>query len=169
MHPLVQLDDYRWEIPTSFQAGMRVPGIIFANKSLVEAIIRDKAYEQVANTACLPGIVKAAYAMPDIHFGYGFPIGGVVATDVRSGVVSPGGVGFDINCGVRLVATRLQHDQITPKVPALTDALYQAVPTGGGSEGAMKRSPDEERSVLRNGARWAGERGMGTADDLAHT
>ncbi|MBI3622267.1 MAG: RtcB family protein [Nitrospirae bacterium] len=169
MHPLIQLDDYRWEIPTSFQAGMRVPGIIFASKTLVEAIIRDKAYEQVANTACLPGIVKAAYAMPDIHFGYGFPIGGVVATDVRSGVVSPGGVGFDINCGVRLVATRLRREEIAPKVPALIDALYRAVPTGVGSEGALKLSPEEERSVLRRGARWVVERGMGTADDLAHT
>ncbi len=169
MHPLVQLDDYRWEIPTSFQAGMRVPGIIFANKTLVQAIVRDKAYEQVANTACLPGIVKAAYAMPDIHFGYGFPIGGVVATDVRSGVVSPGGVGFDINCGVRLIATRLQHDQIAPKIPALIDALYQAVPTGVGSEGALKLSPEEERAVLRKGARWVVERGMGSSDDLAHT
>jgi tRNA-splicing ligase RtcB len=169
MHPLVQLDDYRWEIPTSFQAGMRVPGIIFASKTLVEAIIRDKAYEQVANTACLPGIVKAAYAMPDIHFGYGFPIGGVVATDVRSGVVSPGGVGFDINCGVRLVATRLRREEIAPNVPALIDALYRAVPTGVGSEGALKLSSEEERTVLRRGARWVVERGMGTLDDLAHT
>jgi tRNA-splicing ligase RtcB len=169
MHPLVQLDDYRWEIPTSFQAGMRVPGIIFASKALVEAIVRDKAYEQVANTACLPGIVKAAYAMPDIHFGYGFPIGGVVATDVRNGVVSPGGVGFDINCGVRLIATRLQHDQIAPKIPGLIDALYQAVPTGVGSAGSLKLSPEEERAVLRTGARWVVERGMGSSDDLAHT
>jgi tRNA-splicing ligase RtcB len=169
MHPLVQRDDYRWEIPTSFQSGMRVPGIIFANKALVEAIVRDKAYEQVANTACLPGIVKAAYAMPDIHFGYGFPIGGVVATDYHDGVVSPGGVGFDINCGVRLVSTRLTREEIAPHVPALIEAFYRAVPTGVGSEGALKLSPDEERAVLRTGAQWVVERGMGTRSDLVHT
>ena len=169
MHPLIQRDDYRWEIPTSFQSGMRVPGIIFANKSLVEAIVRDKAYEQVANTACLPGIVKAAYAMPDIHFGYGFPIGGVVATDYYDGVVSPGGVGFDINCGVRLVSTRLTREEVASQVPALIEALYRAVPTGVGSEGALKLSPDEERAVLRTGARWAVEQGMGSPNDLAHT
>jgi tRNA-splicing ligase RtcB len=169
MHPLVQLDDYRWEIPTTFQAGMRVPGIIFANKALVEAIVRDKAYEQVANTACLPGIVKAAYAMPDIHFGYGFPIGGVVATNLNDGVVSPGGVGFDINCGVRLIASRLTREEVTPHLPALIDALYRAVPTGVGSEGALRLSPKEERAVLHHGARWVVDQGMGSSDDLAHT
>lgn len=169
MHPLIQRSDYRWEIPTSFQPGMLVPGVIFANKTLIEAIVRDRAYEQVANTACLPGIVKAAYAMPDIHFGYGFPIGGVVATDLRDGVVSPGGVGFDINCGVRLIASRLRRDEIATKVPALIDALYQSVSTGVGSEGAIKLSPREERDVLRKGAQWVVERGMGSKDDLAHT
>jgi tRNA-splicing ligase RtcB len=169
MHPLIQRDDYRWEIPTSFQPGMRVPGIIFASKALVEAIVRDRAYEQVANTACLPGIVKAAYAMPDIHFGYGFPIGGVVATDLHDGVVSPGGVGFDINCGVRLIASRLRKEEVAPKMPQLIDALYRSVPTGVGSEGALKLSPQEEQAVLRNGARWVIDRGMGSPDDLAHT
>jgi tRNA-splicing ligase RtcB len=169
MYPLIQRDDYRWEIPMSFQSGMRVPGIIFASKALVEAIVRDRAYEQVANTACLPGIVKAAYAMPDIHFGYGFPIGGVVATDLQEGVVSPGGVGFDINCGVRLIASRLRKEDVAPNVPALIDALYRSIPTGVGSEGALKLSPQEERDVLCKGARWVVDRGMGSPDDLAHT
>jgi tRNA-splicing ligase RtcB len=169
MYPLIQRDDYRWEIPMSFQPGMRVPGIIFASKALVEAIVRDRAYEQVANTACLPGIVKAAYAMPDIHFGYGFPIGGVVATDLQEGVVSPGGVGFDINCGVRLIASRLRKEDVAPNVPALIDALYRSIPTGVGSEGALKLSPQEERDVLCKGARWVIDRGMGSPDDLAHT
>src|SRR3990167_9466744 len=108
-----KLDDWRWEIPRDARPGMRVPGLVFTSESLLNDVARDKALEQVANVATLPGIVKASMAMPDIHWGYGFPVGGVAATDPeQGGVVSPGGVGFDINCGVRLVRTNLTEEEI---------------------------------------------------------
>src|SRR5512141_1934396 len=100
---LIRLDDYRWQVPRDYKPGMRVPGIIYANDSLMEHIKKDRSIEQVANAATLPGIVKASLAMPDMHFGYGLPIGGVVATRATDGVITPGGVGFDINCGVRVL------------------------------------------------------------------
>jgi len=166
---LRRIDDYRWEIPIDYKPGMRVPGIIYANEAMIREIEKDKSFEQVANTACLPGIVRAATAMPDMHFGYGFPIGGVVATDAREGVISPGGVGFDINCGVRLVSTLLRRDEIIPKMHSLVNTLYDTVPTGVGSEGLMKLTPAEERGIMIKGARWMVERGIGKGEDLAHT
>ncbi len=168
LSPLRRLDDYRWEVPVDYKPGMRVPGIIYADEALIRDIVRDQSLEQVANTACLPGVVRAALAMPDMHFGYGFPIGGVVATDAEAGVISPGGVGFDINCGVRLITTQLEQDAINETIKPIINALYQHVPTGVGSQGSLRLTPQELRQVVVQGARWAVERGMGTPADLDH-
>jgi tRNA-splicing ligase RtcB (3'-phosphate/5'-hydroxy nucleic acid ligase) len=156
-----------WEIPPDARPGMRVPGRIYADETLFEAIRRDKSLEQVANAATLPGIVAASLAMPDIHQGYGLPVGGVVATDATEGVVSPGGVGYDINCGVRLLRTDLLAREITPRLDALVSALAQAVPSGVGSRGVVALSTrQEQRGPLQDGARWAVAHGFGEADDL---
>ncbi|MFA5200526.1 MAG: RtcB family protein, partial [Candidatus Omnitrophota bacterium] len=126
---LEKIDDYRWRIPKSYKPGMRVPGLVYASEKLLESIYQDKALEQVANVAFLPGIVNNSLAMPDIHWGYGFPIGGVAATDIdEGGVVSPGGVGFDINCGVRLVKTDLVYDDVKDKLEDLVYRLFNDVP-----------------------------------------
>ncbi len=160
---------YQWRIPPDAKPGMRVPGIVYADDELMAQIRRDGSLEQVANAAALPGIVKASLAMPDIHQGYGLPVGGVVATDaVRDGVISPGGVGYDINCGVRLLRTHLTQAELAPRLPALVDALAQAIPAGVGSRGRVKLSAaDERRGPVVGGARWAIERGYGEGDDLA--
>lgn len=146
---------------------MRVPGLILADAALMAQIRRDASLEQVANAAFLPGIVKASLAMPDIHQGYGLPVGGVVATDAESGVVSPGGVGYDINCGVRLLRTNLNAAEVQPRLRHVVDALHQAIPAGVGSRGRVKLSPADARRVAETGARWALERGFGDPDDLA--
>ncbi len=168
---LHKLTDYTWEIPTSYKPGMLVPGIIYADDALMEDIRHDKSLEQVANAAFLPGIVKASLAMPDMHYGYGLPIGGVVATNVRDGVISPGGVGFDINCGVRLVRTKLHRDELaSPEVlRAVVEALFRDVPSGVGSRGKIRLNQAEGRRILLKGARWAVERGYGSPADLEHT
>src|SRR3990167_1647964 len=127
--PLEKIDDFRWRIPRSYKQGMRVDGVIYADETLLEDIRHDKAAEQVANVAFLPGIVKYSLAMPDIHWGYGFCVGGVAATDIEAGgVISPGGVGFDINCGVRLTRTNLREDDILPKLADLVNVLYNDIP-----------------------------------------
>ena len=167
--PLKKVDDYRWEIPADYKPGMRVPGLIYADERMLEDIRADLAPEQVANVACLPGIVGRSLAMPDIHWGYGFPIGGVAATDPETGVVSPGGVGFDINCGVRLLRTNLDEDAVRPHLAALADALFHAVPSGVGSEGKIKVAGRELDAVLRDGARWAVAAGYGRPEDLPVT
>src|SRR3990172_6049888 len=124
--PLKQLDAYRWEIPAGYKQGMRVPGVVFASAKLIDQVRSDQCLEQVANVATLPGIVGASLAMPDVHWGYGFPVGGVAATDVdEGGVVSPGGVGFDINCGVRLLRSDLTEADVRPRLRDLVAALYQ--------------------------------------------
>src|SRR5512142_1204230 len=158
---LQQIDDYRWRLP---QAGaMRVPGIIFGDATLVAAM-DDKVAEQVANVAMLPGIVKASFAMPDAHWGYGFPIGGVAAFDAEEGgVISAGGVGFDVSCGVRTMLTGLKASDITPVQRSLADSLYQQIPAGLGSKGAITLDPFEMDRMLTGGARWAIERGWGKA------
>ncbi|MFA4989363.1 MAG: RtcB family protein [Candidatus Omnitrophota bacterium] len=164
---LKKIDDFRWEIPRSYKPGMRVPGVIYADEKLLRDIRQDKAMEQVANVAFLPGIVKASLAMPDIHWGYGFPIGGVAATDIANGgVVSPGGVGFDINCGVRLLKTNLYFADVKDKLRDLTYALFSDVPSGVGAQGDIRVSAKEEEEILIKGARWAVEKGLGTQDDL---
>src|SRR5512143_3932761 len=133
-----RLDDYRWEISPGYKAGMRVPGRIYASEAMLAQIWGDQAFEQMVNVAFLPGIVCCSLAMPDIHLGYGFPIGGVAATRVKDGVVSPGGVGFDINCGVRLLRTNLSVEEVKPKVQDLVTALYYNIPSGVGSEGKVR-------------------------------
>src|SRR5262245_40138956 len=160
--------EHLWEIPR--QGGMRVPGRIVASEKLMAELREDPALGQVANVAHLPGIVGAALAMPDIHWGYGFPIGGVAAVDAEDGVISPGGIGFDVNCGVRLVRTGLSADDIAPHLTRLADALYQAIPAGVGSEGAIsKLGRDEQRKILARGAAWAVGRDYGRAADLEST
>ncbi|MGB6370754.1 MAG: RtcB family protein [Atribacterota bacterium] len=167
--PLNKIDDYRWEIPKSYHSGMRVPGLIYASSNLLEKIRQDQALEQVANVAFLPGIVGRSLAMPDIHWGYGFCIGGVAATTLDSGVISPGGVGFDVNCGIRLVRTNLTLKEVKPKVELLVDELFRAVPSGVGSKGKIKISYNEIRDVLRRGSKWAVERGFGWEEDTLFT
>ncbi len=168
--PLEKIDDYRWRIPKSYKPGMRVPGLIYADEQLLTDIRSDRAAEQVANVAFLPGIVKYSLAMPDIHWGYGFSIGGVAATDIEAGgVVSPGGVGFDINCGVRLVSTNLTHEEVKKKLKDLVVALYQGVPAGLGSKGKIKINEKEEERALIEGAAWAVKKGYGTEEDLEYT
>lgn len=166
---LNRLDDYRWEIPQDYKPGMRVPGIVFADDDMMEMLKTDPALEQVANVACLPGIVKASYAMPDIHWGYGFPIGGVAATTMDEGVISPGGVGFDINCGVRMLRTDMTLGDVKPKMDKLVETLFANIPTGVGAKGRLRLSSDEMDEVMMKGARWAIGKGLGDKDDLAVT
>ena len=165
---LTRIDDTTWEIPKS--GSMRVPGRIIADDLLIRKIQSDKVTEQVANVACLPGIVGYSLAMPDAHWGYGFAIGGVAATDPdQDGVISPGGVGYDINCGVRLITTALHYDDVRNRLRDLVEGLYRDVPCGVGSEGAIPRlSPGDMREVLENGAQWAVEQGYGVQSDLDH-
>ena len=138
---LKRLDAYRWEIPVGYKPGMRVPGLIYADKALLPQIQEDQAIEQVANAATLPGIVRRAIAMPDIHWGYGFPIGGIAAMRLDDGVVSPGAVGYDINCGVRLLATRLVEDEIRHDLGVLTDSLFRNIPSGVGAPVGCDSAP----------------------------
>ena len=161
-----RIDDYRWRIPPSAKPGMHVPAIIFADDKLMEQIRNDQSLEQAANSAMLPGIVKAAYAMPDIHQGYGLPIGGVVATRLEDGVVTPGGVGYDINCGVRLLRTELTKTEVLPRLKDLINALFAAVPAGVGSHGKVRLTRENARGPLEHGAAWAVEQGLGEAEDL---
>ncbi len=166
---LEKIDEYRWRIPKNYKAGMRVPGIIYADEDMLRQIQQEQALEQVANVAFLPGIVDYSLAMPDIHWGYGFPIGGVAAMKMDDGVVSPGGVGFDINCGVRLLRTNLTQEEVRPKIKELLDALYHSVPSGVGSRGKIKLRPGEINEVLVKGSRWAVEKGYGRPEDLDTT
>jgi tRNA-splicing ligase RtcB len=166
--PLEKLDDCRWRIPKSYKREMRVDAILYATEKMLDHIKRDMALEQLANVATLPGIVSYAIAMPDIHWGYGFPIGGVAAMDTETGVISPGGVGYDINCGVRLLRTDLTYEEVAPKLEELVDALYHLVPAGVGAEGAVVvKSRDEFEKVMTEGARWAVyRRNFGVPEDL---
>ena len=167
MH-LVKLKDYLWEIPKT--GPMRVPGRIYASARMIQDLRDDPALTQVANVACLPGIVGYSLAMPDIHWGYGFPIGGVAAVDADDGVISPGGVGYDINCGVRLARTALDFADVEPRIERLVDALFMKIPAGVGSEGAIPGlSRRDLEAVAAEGARWALRHGYATAHDLDHT
>jgi len=163
---LIKIDDYRWEIPQSYKPGMRVPGLIYASEAMLRSIQGEQTPEQVANVAFLPGIVKFSFAMPDIHWGYGFAIGGVAAMSVRDGVISPGGVGYDINCGVRLLRTNLCEAEVRPKIRQLINALFSNVPSGLGSEGKIKVSRKEMNDLIVEGARWAVRHGFGSQEDL---
>jgi tRNA-splicing ligase RtcB len=145
---------------------MRVPGLIYADEALVKQIEEDQAVEQVANAASLPGVVRWAIAMPDIHWGYGFPIGGVAAMRMDDGVISPGAVGYDINCGVRLLATRLTEEEVRPQLAALAERLFRNIPSGVGAHGRLRLTDAEIPDVLRRGAEWAVRRGYGRSGDL---
>ncbi|PLX23954.1 MAG: RNA-splicing ligase RtcB, partial [Ignavibacteria bacterium] len=160
-----RIDDHTWELPK--HGGMRVPGRVYASEPMMQRIKQDKSLEQVANVAHLPGILKYSLAMPDIHWGYGFPIGGVCATRRDDGVISPGGVGYDINCGVRLVTTSLMERDVRPRIRALVQSLFRHVPTGvGASKAIPKLSRNDLRAVALEGAAWATGRGFGSDSDL---
>jgi tRNA-splicing ligase RtcB len=168
--PLEQVSDYCWRIPKSYKQGMRVDGLIFANERLLEQIRQDQAPEQVANVAFLPGIQHASLAMPDIHWGYGFCIGGVAATDPdEGGVISPGGVGYDINCGVRLVRSNLFYREVKPHLRTLVDELFRNIPTGVGRSGRYKFEKKELHHLLAEGPRYLISRGLATQSDIEHT
>lgn len=168
--PLEQVNDCCWRIPKSYKQGMRVDGLIFADERLLQKIKDDQAPEQVANVAFLPGIQHASLAMPDIHWGYGFCIGGVCATDPdEGGVISPGGVGYDINCGVRLVRSNLYYRDVQPHLKQLVDQLFRDIPTGAGKSGRYHFSPKELRQLMAEGARYLIGRGLAEQRDIEFT
>ncbi len=164
-----QAGDYIWELPKDFRRDMRVPARLFADTELFNAALRDRSVEQLIDTATLPGIVKYAMAMPDFHQGYGFPIGGVAAMRADTGVISPGGVGYDINCGVRLLGTHLEQEEIEPYREDLMTAIYRACPSGVGGKGRMRVSERELNELVTQGAKWALKRGLARKEDVAHT
>ncbi len=165
LEKLRRIDETRLEVPVDYKQGMRVPGIIYADNTL-EKELEIQSIEQVANVAALPGIQQASLAMPDIHTGYGFTIGGVAAFDLKDGIISPGGVGYDINCGVRLLRSNLTKQEVLPRIKDLVEVLYNEIPSGVGSKGKIRLGPDEERRLLTKGARWAVENGFGEAADM---
>jgi tRNA-splicing ligase RtcB len=168
--PLERIDECSWRIPKSYKPGMQVEGRIFADDRLMEQIRADQAPEQVANVAFLPGIQVASLAMPDIHWGYGFCIGGVCATDPdEGGVISPGGVGYDINCGVRLVRTDLRRDDVQPRIQDLVQALFKEIPAGVGKGGKYLFDRSQMRQILTSGSKYLETQGLATAGDLDHT
>jgi tRNA-splicing ligase RtcB len=163
---LQKISDTVWELPADYKPGMRVPARIVATEKLMREM-DEAVLQQISNVATLPGITSYAWCMPDGHSGYGFPIGGVAAMDVNEGgVISPGGIGFDINCGMRLVVTNLTHDEVKPHLHRIVDRLFERVPAGVGSHGFVKLSRGEFREVVEQGACWCVEHGFGTPDDL---
>jgi tRNA-splicing ligase RtcB len=167
MEELNKVRDSVWEIPTDYQKGMRVPGRIYLDEDSMDNLEKG-AVDQVANVACLPGIQKFSIGLPDIHFGYGFSIGGVGAFSARTGIISPGGVGFDINCGVRLLRTNLSAEEVQPRIKDIINALFKNVPSGVGSKGQIRLKEGEIDEVLDNGAKWAVENGYGWETDLEY-
>jgi tRNA-splicing ligase RtcB len=164
-----RIGEYLWELSASFREDMRVPARIYADDELLEAALGERSADQLVNTATLPGIVGYALAMPDVHQGYGFPIGGVAATRLPHGIISPGGVGYDINCGVRLLGTYLTREEITPHIGNLATALYQNCPSGVGEKGSIKVTDAEFDELCVKGSRWALGRGFARPEDLART
>jgi tRNA-splicing ligase RtcB (3'-phosphate/5'-hydroxy nucleic acid ligase) len=162
-----KIHDNLWEIPRT--GGMLVPGRVYADEKMLGRIKDDRALEQVVNVAHLPGIVKYSIAMPDIHWGYGFPIGGIAGVDAEEGVISPGGVGYDINCGVRLMTTKLSEEDVRPRLKELVTELYKRIPSGAGMSGEVKLSKDDYKSIFKEGSGWAVGRGWGHEDDLLKT
>ena len=162
---LRRIDSTRIEIPVDYKPGMRVRGIIYVDE-LLEKDLEIQSIDQVANVATLPGIIKSSMAMPDVHTGYGFAIGGVAAFDLNKGIVSPGGVGYDINCGVRLLRSNLTREEVVPRVKDLVGMLSSEIPSGVGSKGKIRLDSQNEKKILLRGARWAVEQGFGDAEDL---
>ncbi len=168
--PLLRVNDCCWRIPSSYKSGMRVDGLIYASEELIDLVRKDQAPEQVANVAFLPGIQVASLAMPDIHWGYGFTIGGVCATDPEEGgVISPGGVGYDINCGVRLVRSNLSYHDVKPLISNLVEELFRNVPCGVGKTGKYHFSHKELRQLMVEGVGWLKQRGLAIQEDVEHT
>src|SRR3990172_3818135 len=163
-----RISDVIWEIPSTYKAGMLVPARIFATEKLLNAM-DEAVLDQISNVAMLPGITDYALCMPDGHYGYGFPIGGVAAMDVERGGISPGGIGFDINCGMRLVVTNLTEKEITPRLTRLVDRLFERVPSGVGSTGFLKLTREEFRLAVEQGAKWCVNKGYGWHEDLERT
>ena len=163
---LKKISDNLWEIPKT--GNMKVPCVVVASEKLLEKMKQDRTLSQLQNVATLPGIQKNALVMPDGHEGYGFPIGGVAALDTKTGGVSPGGVGFDIDCGIRLVLTNLNEENVRPILPKLLDTIFKNVPSGLGSKGKVKLSKEELDNVLNNGVKWAVKNGYGWDEDLEH-
>jgi len=163
---LIKISEWEYEIPRSYRSDMRVPARIFVNESLLDQILDDRSLWQMVNVTTLPGIVKAGFAMPDIHEGYGFPIGGVAAMAVDGGVISPGGIGYDINCGVRLMAANQSAEEVGPRLAHLAQSLFEAIPSGVGKGGALKLKGADLDRVLEFGARRMVELGYGTQMDL---
>jgi tRNA-splicing ligase RtcB len=165
---LERIHDMVWQLPVSYKEGMKVPARIYGTEKLIQEM-DGAVYDQITNVATLPGITKYALCMPDGHFGYGFPIGGVAAMDAEQGVISPGGIGFDINCGMRLVTTNLTYDEVKPHLKSLVDRLYERVPAGVGSTGFVRISKKEFREVVEQGAGWCLKNGCGWEEDMELT
>lgn len=164
---LQKKSDFLWEIPMTTRADMRVPAYVYALPEIMESMTDDRSLQQLVNVTTLPGIQKAAIVMPDVHEGYGFPIGGIAATRYPDGVISPGGIGYDINCGVRLLVSNLEYDDIKDKAEQIAVALYDKIPSGVGKGGEIKLSAEEMDEVLTEGAEWAIRKNMGVQEDLA--
>jgi tRNA-splicing ligase RtcB len=165
---LHRINNYLWELPATHREDMRVPARIYATDELIDALMQDRTVDQLINVATLPGIQKAAMVMPDAHEGYGFPIGGVAAIDYETGIISPGGIGYDINCGVRLMLTPVTYKQVQFKLPEFTHELARSIPKGVGRGGSLVLTDRQMEEVLSTGAEWAVDQGYGYAEDLAH-
>ena len=168
-HKLVKIEPFLYEIPTSQREDMRVPARVYADDAILEMTLQDRSLEQLINTTTLPGTVRYTLAMPDIHQGYGFPIGGVAATALPGGIISPGGVGYDINCGVRLLTSNIEANALRPHMDRLMSALFDQVPAGVGASGSIRLSDKELRALLERGSAWAVQKHYGTREDLEHT
>ena len=169
LQDLVRISEYEWEIPKSFRADMRVSVRLFATRRLLEEVIKDRSLEQAVNAATLPGLVGQVVVMPDMHQGYGFPIGGVAATRYPQGVISPGGIGYDINCGVRLLGSQIDYETALPYLDRLATALDQHCPSGVGEDGAVRLTDAELEAVCREGSHWALKKGLASETDLRRT
>lgn len=166
---MTKISDYEWEIPKSYRKDMRVPVRLFATKRLLEEVMNDRSIEQAVNSATLPGLVGHVLVMPDMHQGYGFPIGGVAATRYPEGVISPGGIGYDINCGVRLLASEIPHEQAERRIKDLISALYNYCPSGVGVKGHLRLNQKQLDQVCNQGSLWALKKGYATQNDLRRT
>ena len=164
-----QISEYEWEIPSSFRADMNVPVHIFSSRHMLKQVMTDRSLEQAVNATALPGLVGDVIVMPDMHQGYGFPIGGVAASEYPNGVISPGGIGYDINCGVRLLASSIPAKEAAPLLSALAMRLYQLCPSGVGKDGMINLNPSNLEEVLRTGSLWALKNGYATRSDLLRT
>jgi tRNA-splicing ligase RtcB len=169
LEDLIQVNQYEWEIPQSYRPDMRVPVRIFAIRALLEGIKDDKSLEQAVNAATLPGLVPPVVVMPDVHQGYGFPIGGVAATRLPDGVISPGAIGYDINCGVRLLASRIEYESVKDHLSSLADSLNRLCPSGVGKKGHLKLKISELDKVCTDGSRWALSNGFASEQDVRRT